>query len=157
LHAAVLKGEFTYALISAIAGLSKAELGAHLDRLVAEDVLFVRGDPPDATYSFKYQIMEDAAYDLLSKSERRRRHGLIVDVLIADPPNEAATGALARHAACAGRIPDAIEFYRRAGERSQARFQHEEAIRHFRSAIQLLGEDGSSKSPDPLELKLQLQ
>jgi tetratricopeptide (TPR) repeat protein len=52
-RAAVLGREFGYPLLAATAGLDEAALQHGLARLVEAEILFARGEPPAATYTFK--------------------------------------------------------------------------------------------------------
>ena len=54
---------------------------AALDQLVAAELVFRRGTPPDATYSFKHALVQDAAYQSLLKSRRQQLHAQIAEVL----------------------------------------------------------------------------
>jgi len=49
---AAIGREFSYALLHAVSRLPKDELHASLARLVASELVFQRGTPPDAVYSF---------------------------------------------------------------------------------------------------------
>ena len=46
--------------------------------------MFRRGTPPDATYTFKHALVQDAAYDSLLKSKRQQLHAQIAQVLEED-------------------------------------------------------------------------
>src|SRR5712691_1838102 len=52
-RAAVLGREFGYPLLAAVAGLDEAALRQGLARLVDAEIVFQRGEPPEATYTFK--------------------------------------------------------------------------------------------------------
>src|SRR6185295_8804836 len=52
-RAAVLGREFAYPLLAATAGLDEAALRQGLVRLVDAEIVFGRGEPPEATYTFK--------------------------------------------------------------------------------------------------------
>ena len=45
----------------------KTALGEALGKLVASELIFRRGSPPDATYTFKHALVQDAAYQSLLK------------------------------------------------------------------------------------------
>jgi predicted ATPase len=49
---AAIGREFSYALLRAVSRLSEGELEAALARLVASELVFQRGAPPDAVYRF---------------------------------------------------------------------------------------------------------
>ena len=67
---AVIGREFSHELIAAVADRSQEQLESGLDQLVASELVFRRGSPPDATYSFKHALVKDAAYQSLLKSRR---------------------------------------------------------------------------------------
>jgi hypothetical protein len=70
-RAAVLGREFSYALLAAVAEMDEAALPQGLVRLVEAEILFVRGEPPSATYTFKHALVQEAAYGSLLKRTRQ--------------------------------------------------------------------------------------
>ena len=74
---AALGREFSHALLAAVADRPEPELQAALDQLVASELVFRRGAPPEATYSFKHALVQDAAYGTLLKSRRQQLHARI--------------------------------------------------------------------------------
>ncbi len=156
-QASVLGREFSYPLLAATAGLEEATLRQGLARLVEAEILFVRGKPPAATYTFKHALVQEAAYGSLLKRTRQQLHGRVVDVLLSEFPERAAEPeVVARHAEMAGRFDEAIAFYQRAGEHAHRRSAHEEAIRHLRQAIALLAKLSEGGERDAREGTLQL-
>jgi tetratricopeptide (TPR) repeat protein len=157
-RAAVLGREFGYPLLAAVAGMEEVGLRQGLARLVGAEIVFQRGEPPEATYTFKHALVQEAAYESLLKRTRQQLHGRVVDVLVARFPErvDAEPEVVARHAEAAGRSDDAITHYGRAGERAQARSAHEEAIGQFRKAIVLLEAQPAGAERDERELSLQL-
>jgi len=65
---AAIGREFSYELVAAVAPRAKGELEDALERLTASGLAFRRGTPPEATYTFKHALVQDAAYDSLLKS-----------------------------------------------------------------------------------------
>ena len=61
--------------------LSEDRLRAALLRLVGSELVFQRGTPPDAVYSFKHALVQDVAYGSLLRGSRRRLHARIVEAL----------------------------------------------------------------------------
>ena len=157
-RAALLGREFGYPLLAAVAGMEDAGLRQGLARLVDAEIVFQRGEPPEATYTFKHALVQEAAYESLLKRTRQQLHGRVVDVLVERFPERVAAEpeVVARHAEAAGRSHDAIAYYTRAGEQAQARPAHEEAIGHFRKAIALVETQPSDAERDARELSLQL-
>src|SRR3981081_3003401 len=78
---AVIGREFAYELIAEIEMMSEAALADVLSRLVASELAFCRGEIPDAVYTFKHALVQDAAYDSLLKSQRTLLHGKIARAL----------------------------------------------------------------------------
>jgi class 3 adenylate cyclase/tetratricopeptide (TPR) repeat protein len=157
-RAAVLGREFGYPLLAAVAEMDDTGLRQGLARLVDAEIVFQRGEPPEATYVFKHALVQEAAYESLLKRTRQQHHGRVVDVLRARFPErvESEPEVVARHAEAAGRSDDAITYYGRAGERAQARSAHEEAIGQLRKAIALVETRPAGAERDECELSLQL-
>jgi predicted ATPase len=59
---AAIGREFSHQLIAAVSALAPMDLDAALERLTASGLISRRGTPPDATYSFKHALVQDAAY-----------------------------------------------------------------------------------------------
>ena len=99
-RASVLGREFSYPLLAAVVGLEEAALRHGLARLDEAEILFVRGEPPQATYTFKHALVQEAAYESLLKRTRRQLHSHVVDVILAQFPERAAAEPelVARHA-----------------------------------------------------------
>ena len=72
--AACIGREFAYPLLAAISPIPEAELRAALERLVAAELVFARGEPPEASYAFKHALVRDAAHESLLKSRRQELH-----------------------------------------------------------------------------------
>jgi predicted ATPase len=68
---AVIGREFSHELLAAVSHLPEDELRESLNQLVASELVFRRGSPPDATYTFKHALVQDAAYQSLLKSTRQ--------------------------------------------------------------------------------------
>ena len=78
---AAIGREFPYALLRAVSRLPEDELQASLARLVASELVFQRGMPPDAVYSFKHALVQDAAHGSLLRSARQQLHAQIAEAL----------------------------------------------------------------------------
>lgn len=75
--AAALGRSFSHELISAVSIMPKQQLDDALDQLVTAELIFRRGTPPDAEYTFKHALVQDAAYSTLLKSRRQQIHSRI--------------------------------------------------------------------------------
>jgi class 3 adenylate cyclase len=78
---AVLGRSFSYELISAVAGMPQQKLDEALDQLASAELIFRRGTPPNAAYTFKHALVQDAAYGTLLRSRRQQLHGRIATTL----------------------------------------------------------------------------
>ena len=138
--AAVIGREFSHELLAAVARMSVNELDGALDQLVQSELVFRRGKPPDATYTFKHALVQEAGYQSLLKSKRQQLHARIAQVLeqrLTDA-GDAGLEVLAQHWTSAGQAERAIPYWRRAGERAARRSANLEAITHLNKGLELL-------------------
>jgi class 3 adenylate cyclase/predicted ATPase len=137
---ATIGRQFSYALLQAVAQLNERTLQEELHRLVEAELLYQRGVPPQATYTFKHALIQGAAYESLLKSTRQQYHQLIAHVLEAQFPETAETQPelLAHHYTEAGLIEQAVLYWYHAGQSAIQRSAHVEAIRHLRQGLALL-------------------
>jgi predicted ATPase len=54
--------EFSHELIAAVSALAPMDLDAALERFTVSRLICQRATPPDATYSFKHALVQDAAH-----------------------------------------------------------------------------------------------
>ncbi len=101
---AAIGRQFSYALVRAVSRLPEDELRAALGQLVASELVFQRGTPPDAVYSFKHALVQDAAHSSLLRNARQQLHAQIAEALEAHSPEimESQPELLAQHYAEAG-------------------------------------------------------
>src|SRR6266849_1889691 len=60
--AAVIGRQFPYDLLQAVSQFDEVMLQHELGRLVEAEIVYQRGVPPQATYTFKHALIQDAAY-----------------------------------------------------------------------------------------------
>ena len=84
---AAIGREFSYELIAAVAPRAGPELDQALAQLVETGLAFQQGTPPDAVYTFKHALVQDAAYDSLLRRRRQQLHGRIARVIEERWPN----------------------------------------------------------------------
>jgi predicted ATPase/DNA-binding winged helix-turn-helix (wHTH) protein len=137
---AAIGGEFTYGMIASISSLPEQHLNAGLAQLVAAELIFQRGAPPDATYRFKHTLVQDAAYASLLRERRRQLHAQIARVLEEKFPAVATTSpaTLAHHHGEAGALDKAMRYWSKAGYLSLGRSAMVEASAQFGRALDLL-------------------
>jgi DNA-binding winged helix-turn-helix (wHTH) protein/predicted ATPase len=154
---AAIGRDFSYELLGAVSRMPKDELQAGLADLVASELAFQRGIPPDAVYSFKHALVRDAAHDSLLRSARQQLHAQIAEALETYFPEvmENQPELLAQHFAEAGRVEQSVAYWSKAGHRSAARSATAEAVAQFRKALDQLAllPDNSQRQRQELEYR----
>src|SRR3954453_10109608 len=138
--AACIGREFAYPLLAAVSPLPEPGLRAALDRLPSAELVFARGEPPEAAYSFKHALVRDAAHESLLRTRRQELHARIVRVLEERFPAtvDAEPELLARHGAEGGLAERAVDYWQRAGQRALARSATAEAVAHLSEGLRVL-------------------
>jgi class 3 adenylate cyclase/tetratricopeptide (TPR) repeat protein len=148
----VLGREFSYALLSAVAGMDEAVLLEALDRLSEAGILIVDGRPPDAGYRFKHALIQDSAYETLLKRRRQKLHRVVAETTRDrfGARAESEPEAIAHHFTLAGLADEAIEWWGKAGDQALRRSAFREAIAHLGKAIDLAdAAEAAKKRSDP--------
>ena len=137
---AAIGRKFSYALLRAVSRLPEDELQTALGQLVASELVFQRGAPPDAVYSFKHALVQDAAHGSLLRKARQQLHAQIASALETHSPEiiESQPELLAQHYAEAGLVERAVAFWGKAGRRSVARSAMAEAAAQFQKGLNQL-------------------
>src|SRR5262249_30388544 len=136
---AAIGREFSYSLVRALVGRNETALKHALAQLEQAELVFERGEPPGAVYSFKHALVRDAAYGSLLKSRRHQLHGQIANTLEERFPDVVASEPeiLARHFTEAGLVDSAIDYWLRAGNLALSRSANVEAVKHLRQGLEL--------------------
>jgi class 3 adenylate cyclase len=137
---AAIGREFSYALVRAVSRLSKDELEAALARLVASGLVFQRGEMPEAVYTFKHALVQDAAHGSMLRSSRQQLHAQIAHALETHFPElmDSQPELFAQHYAEAGLIEKSVAYWGRAGQKSAARSAMAEAAAQLQKALDQL-------------------
>ncbi|HEX5507733.1 MAG TPA: adenylate/guanylate cyclase domain-containing protein [Pseudolabrys sp.] len=153
---AVIGREFSYELLSAVAGLAKAKLDDALDQLAQSELVFRRGTIPHAVYSFKHALVRDAAYAGLLKSRRAQLHAAIAKAAEQISPETAETQPeiLAQHFTEAGLPDSAVRYWLQAGRKAAKRSAHFEAIAHLQKGLEAIEQTPPGSARDRTELDL---
>ena len=137
---AAIGRDFSYGVLAAVAGLSDAVLQDALIRLSEAELVFLRGTPPNATYTFKHALIQDAAYSAMLRTRRQQLHAAIALVLekrFADIV-ESTPEVIAQQFERAGQNEKAIAYWQKAAERDLRRFAMKELIAHYSNALRLI-------------------
>jgi len=155
--AAALGRQFSHDLISAVAEMPQPRLEGALEQLLRAELVFRRGTPPDAIYTFKHALVQDAAYSTLLRPRRQQLHSRIATTLECQFPDTAAAQPelMAQHCAMAGLVEKAIEYWDTAGHLAVQRSTMAEAAAHFDKALELM--TSLPKSPERRSSELSLQ
>jgi DNA-binding response OmpR family regulator/class 3 adenylate cyclase/predicted ATPase len=134
---AVIGREFTHELLSAVYPASEDRLQAALTELIASELVFRRGTPANALYSFKHALVQDAAYGTLLREPRRRLHAQIAEALETQFAEiaESRPEVVARHCTEAGQTAKAAGLWGKAGLQSLTRSALTEATVQLNRAL----------------------
>jgi predicted ATPase len=137
---AAIGREFSYPLLRVLVGRDETALKHALAQLEQVGLVFRRGDPPEAVYTFKHALVRDAAYESLLKSRRQQLHGEIARALderfadiVASQPE-----IVAHHFTEAGLVEPAISYWLKAGQHAARRSANAEALNHLARGLELL-------------------
>jgi class 3 adenylate cyclase/tetratricopeptide (TPR) repeat protein len=133
---AVIGREFDEELLTAIGEPSDADLQDGLTRLVASELVHFLGGAPQAIYTFKHALIQDAAYGSLTRERRRALHSRAAAAILKVRPEmtETEPEIVANHYAGAGDAENATCYFEKAGRLAAGRTANEEALSHFDQA-----------------------
>jgi predicted ATPase/class 3 adenylate cyclase len=154
---AVVGREFSHELLSTVAGLPKERLEEALTQLVRSELIFRRGEAPQAIYTFKHALVRDAAYSGILKIRRAALHATIADAFEQRFPEivEAQPETLAHHLTEAGLFEKAVGYWLQAGKKAAMRSANLEAIAHLQRGIEAAAHLPTGAARDRLELDFQ--
>jgi len=137
---AAIEREFSYEILHAVASFPEDELKAALARLVASELVFQRGTPPDAVYAFKHALVQDTAHGSLLRSSRQQLHAQIAEALETHSPEliDGQPELFAQHYAEAGLAEKSATYWGKAGRRSVAQSGVTEAAAQFQMGLDQL-------------------
>jgi tetratricopeptide (TPR) repeat protein len=158
--AAAYGRQFSHELISAIAGMPQRQVDDALGQLVGAELIFRRGVPPDAEYTFKHALVQEAAYGTLLRGRRQQLHARITAALERQFPEmtKRQPQLLARHCTEAGLVEKAIGYWTQAAKMSVNRYAMAEANLQARKGLALLHHlvNGPMRWRNELELQILL-
>ncbi|MCY1072866.1 protein kinase domain-containing protein [Archangium lansingense] len=140
-HGAVVGREFSLSLLAAVTGREAADLQRELGGLVEAGLLQEeREGSAEPEYQFRHALFQEAAYQSLTRAERRRYHQRIAQVLKERFPEvgRARPELLAHHYTEAGESAPAILYWIWAGWLAIQRMALAEGVQDFSRAQELL-------------------
>ncbi len=157
--AAVIGTEVPLPLLEAIAELPEVVLHRGLAHLQAAEFLYETRLFPERAYTFKHALTQQVAYQSLLTSTRQRYHAQLAQALAARPETvETQPELLAHHYTEAGLAAQAVGYWQRAGERSNARSAYVEAVAHLTKGLEVLQTlpDTPARARHELDMQLAL-
>jgi predicted ATPase len=127
----------------------RLDLAELLDSLEGRDL--IRREPVsrlrgDQQFSFKHDLIRDAAYATLPRNQRRQRHEQVAAFLEQTTSEiPAAASALAQHWLEAGEDRRAASYFIVAGDQAGRGWAKDEAVGLYRHALDLMGEDPDAR------------
>ena len=122
--------------------VAAGSLGGPIDELVRAGFLDRARDDSGQAVVFHHALVQDAAYSRLLRRRRKELHLRVAEVAEGlYGSGDHVIDLLARHLYLGGGGAKAVDYLRRAGERSKLLFANEEAIQHFSRAAELAPED----------------
>jgi class 3 adenylate cyclase/tetratricopeptide (TPR) repeat protein len=148
---------FHHRLLAAVTGSDSAQLEGALQKLEKSELVFRRGTPPEASYTFKHALVQDTAYQSLLKSRRQHIHANIASTLESQFPEvaEAEPEILAHHFTAAGLTERAVAYWLKAGQQAQKRSANLEAVAHLGKGLELVASLPDSENLLRQEIHLQ--
>ena len=132
--AAAIGREVDRDLLQRAVELPAEAVDAELEALVDGRVLTPTGEP--GGLRFRHELQREVAYELQPRSQRRRVHGRVADLLVADaPPDLVDWPVVATHFVQADRSGEAANAYAQASDRARRRGAIPEARGHLARAI----------------------
>jgi class 3 adenylate cyclase/tetratricopeptide (TPR) repeat protein len=142
--ASVLGREFEFAAVEALAPVDEDALLAALEEALDAQLLVEVGTSGNPAYGFTHALVRETLYDELSLPRKQRLHLRAAEAFetLGDEPPVAAVASHYRLAGAAADPDKAIEYSVAAGDAATAVLAWEEALVHWRGALEILEEHG---------------
>jgi len=154
---ATLGREFSYSLLKAVAKPSESRFENRLAHLVYSELLYQRGIPPEASYTFRHALVHELAYQSLLKKTRQQYHHHISKTLTEQFPDiiMESPEIMAHHCTEAGDYKEAVKYWLEAGKNAIKRSANTDAIVHLNKALSVLKQLPESVATVEYELAIQ--
>lgn len=153
--AATIGREFPCDLLADVLALAPAELDSTLDTLVAADLIRLSSGAARVG-RFKHLLLQEAAYSMMLRSNRRELHLRVSSVLAARRVAGHGVDAvvMAHHCIEGGETQRGIGFLEEAATLASTRAAHTEARGHLLRALELLSRADAAPERDEAEVRL---
>jgi class 3 adenylate cyclase/predicted ATPase len=155
---ATIGREFSYEILREVADAPADQIEAALNHLEAAGLIVRFGFLPEALYSFKHVMIQNAAHESLLHKERRTLHAKIARVLAEKYPEktEREPELLAYHLTESGQSEPAASFWLKAGRQAAMKGATLEAIGHLRRGLGVLQDSPDMRGRNESELELRI-
>ncbi len=154
---AVIGRDFTLPLIAhVLATTSPEEIPAMLANLQLAEFIYEQPSVGDIEYTFKHALTQEVAYNSLLMERRKLLHqraGQALETLFAEQLDDY-LGDLANHYSRSGHDPKAVEYLAKAAKREISQNAYRGALRHLKSAIEIVPRLEQADERDRRELDL---
>jgi hypothetical protein len=157
--ASVIGRQFYYALLEAIAGASDSDLRSALARLRESGLIFEARNNGESSYSFNHSLVQEAAYESLSRSRRQSLHKEIAHHLESQSngASESEPTVIAHHYSRAGEAEKSFHYWMLAADRSGQRLAFAESVANLTAALAEAERVADPKQRTRLKLDAQLK
>ena len=154
--ASVIGRDFTFESISTLTDLSSEELKVTLGTLVNTGLLVFKNLKNDVGYSFKHALIQDAAYNSLLLTERKKAHLKIAKWLVSVSPNTVFSQPeiVAYHFEKAEEYDEAVKYWYNAGLRFNNQCNFNESVEVLNKAYSRINESPDSHDIHKLSLDI---
>lgn len=138
----VIGEKVPFELLSNIFEMDDLELMNHLDILVGSDLW--EDEPNEDIFYFSHGLIQLAVYENIPKTIRKRYHQKIGETIedIYEEKIDDHFSELGFHFERGGRVKDSIDYYLKAGKKSEDVYAHENAIQMYEKSLTLMKKIG---------------
>ena len=135
--ASVIGRQFPYDLLATVAEVGDNELREGLERLRESGLIFAAGAEEEPAYSFNHALIQEAAYESLSRAWRQALHAKIARALESGAAAHGASepAVIAHHYSRAGEFEKAFHFWLLVADRSGERLAFVESVSALNFAL----------------------
>ena len=157
--ASVIGRQFSHALLEAIAGTNDIDLRSALARLRESGLIFEAGNDGKSSYSFNHSLVQEAAYESLSRTRRQSLHKEIAYHLESqsNATGESEPTVIAHHYGRAGEAEKSFHYWMLAADRSGQRLAFAKSVANLTSALAEAERVADPKLRTRLKLDAQLR
>ena len=126
--ASVIGRQFPYDLLATVAEAEDNELRKGLELLRGSGLIFAVGAEAELAHSFNHALIQEAAYESLSRARRQALHEKIAGALESAADGASEPAVIAHHYSRAGKFEKAAQFWLLVADRSGERLAFIESI-----------------------------